>query len=367
MEPNMTDLNIAHLRLHNQLLSQSTYKEPGDVVAWMGAVQSQDYGAAKWALGLRLPGVSDDAIEQAFTNGAILRTHVLRPTWHFVSPADIRWLLSLTAPRVHAFNAYYYRKLEIDDAVCAHSSDVMAKVLAGGKQLTRAELVSALQQASIVADDPLRFTLLVMHAELDGIICSGARRGKQFTYALLDERVPPARTLDHDEALTECARRYFSSHGPATLQDFTWWSGLSKDEAKVGLEMVASHLLHEAIGSQTYWFPPASPREEPTALQAHLLPNFDEYTVSYTDRSALLDSSHKHKLDARSGILDYVVILNGEIVGYWKRTISKSIVAITLHPFAPLNEAGMLAFEEACNRYGEFVGKTVAINTPNMS
>lgn len=360
----MTDLNIARLRLHNQLLSQSTLKEPGDGVAWMGAVQAQDYGAAKWALGLRLPGVSDDAVEQAFSDGAILRTHILRPTWHFVSPADIRWLLALTAPRVHAFNAYYYRKLGIDDALGARSNEVMAKALAGGKQLTRPELISALQQAGIVADDPLRFTLLVMHAELDGVICSGARRGKQFTYALLDERVPQARTLDHDEALAECTRRYFSSHGPATLQDFSWWSGLSKDEAKTGLELVASHLLHEVAGSQTYWFAPTSPSEEQTALQAHLLPNFDEYTVGYTDRSTLLDSSHKHKLDARSGILDYVMVLNGQIVGYWKRTLSKSTVNITLQPFVTLNEAEMAAFEEAGKRYGEFLGKAVISPPP---
>src|ERR1700726_2569229 len=168
----MTNLDIAHQRLHNQLITQQRFEKPAAVVQWLGAVQAQDYAAAKWALGLRLPGVTDDTIEQAFADGALLRTHVMRPTWHFVSPADIRWLLALTAPRVHAGNASWYRRLELDDALCRRSNAVLAQALQGGKQLTRPELVSVLKLADIATDEILRFTYLIMRAELDGIICS---------------------------------------------------------------------------------------------------------------------------------------------------------------------------------------------------
>ncbi len=172
----MTNLNIAYQRLHNQLITQQTFEKAEDVVKWLGAVQAQDYAAAKWALGLRMQNSTDTFIEQAFTDGTILRTHVMRPTWHFVSPADIRWLLALTAPRVNAGNASWYRRLELDDALFMRSNAVLAKALQGGKQLTRAELASVLQQAGIAADELLRFTYIIMRAELDGIICSGARR-----------------------------------------------------------------------------------------------------------------------------------------------------------------------------------------------
>src|SRR6266568_4837740 len=246
----MTHLNIAHQRLHNQFIAQQAFEKADDVVRWLGAVQAQDYAAAKWALGLRMQNSTDDLIEQAFTDGTILRTHVMRPTWHFVLPADIRWMLALTAPRVLATIAYYDRTLELDDAVFSQSNAVLAKALQGGKQLTRAELFSELQQAGIATDNLQRIGHILMHAELDGIICSGARRGKQFSYALLDERAPQARTLDCEEALAEFARRYFTSRGPATLQDFVWWSGLTVADARAGLEMVKPQLVHAVVDGQ---------------------------------------------------------------------------------------------------------------------
>src|SRR6266487_1491890 len=249
----MTHLDIAYKRLHNQLITQQTFEKADDVVRWLCAVQAQDYAAAKWALGLRMQNSTDDMIEQAFTDGTILRTHMMRPTWHFVLPADIRWMLALTAPRVKAAIAYYSRTLGLDDTIFTQSNTLLAKALQGGKQLTRAELVSVLQRAGIATDNLQRIGHIIVRAELEGIICSGARRGKQFTYALLDERAPQARMLDRDEALSELARRYFTSHGPATLQDFVWWSGLTIADAKTGLEMVRSQLMHEVVDSQTYW------------------------------------------------------------------------------------------------------------------
>ena len=352
----MTNLDIAHRRLQNQQITQHICAKPCDVVQWLGAIQAQDYAAAKWALGLRLPAATDYDIEQAFTNGDILRTHVMRPTWHFVSPADIRWLLALTAPHVNATNAYYYRQHGLDEAIFMQSNAALVKALQGGKQLTRPELVSVLQQVGIASNDPLRFGLIIMHAEFDGIICSGARRGKQFTYALLDERVPQTRPLEREEALAELARRYFTSHGPATLQDFVWWSGLPIVDARAGIAMVKSQLLHEVVDDQTYWFSSSALPVINEAHIAHLLPNFDEYTVAYTDRSAVFDGTHEDKLDARTNsLLGYIMVLDGQVVGTWKRTIKKNEVIITPNLFTPLNEAETRAFADAAKRYGAFL------------
>jgi len=358
----MTNLDIAQQRLHNQHIALPTFENPVEVVQWLGAVQAQDYAAAKWALGLRMQGATDDVIEQAFDAGTILRTHVMRPTWHFVAPADIRWLLALTAPRVNAAAAYYYRVLGLDDAIFTRSNIALAKALQGGKQLTRPELMSVLQQAGIATDDLLRFTHIIMHAELDGVICSGARRGKQFTYALLDERVPPARTLDRDEALAELTRRYFTSHGPATLQDFVWWSGLTTTDARSGLEMVKSQFLHEIVDNQTYWFSSSLPPANGCSQAAYLLPNYDEYTVGYTDRSAAVDAARTKNLDPRSNVLlSHTIVIDGHVVGSWKRTLTKDAVIIAPHLLTPLNEAETRAFAAAVNRYGAFLGKPVTV------
>jgi len=355
----MTNLDIARQRLHNQLITRRTLEKPRDVVEWLGAVQAQDYAAAKWAVGLRSRDVTDDDIEQAFAGGAILRTHVMRPTWHFVSPADIRWMLALTAPRVNAVNAFRYRELELDDAFFRWSNAVLAKALQGGKQLTRAELVSVLKRAGIATDDLLRFAHIIMRAELDGIVCSGARRGKQFTYALLDERAPQARMLDRDEALAELARRYFASHGPATLQDFVWWSGLTVADARTSLEMVTSQLMHEVVDGQTYWFATYTPPAKDLSQTAYLLPNYDEYTVGYKDRSAIFDASHTGRLDPRGGLLTSAMVLDGQIVGTWKRTFKKNTVVIEANPFVPLSTTETRAFAASANCYGAFLERPV--------
>ncbi|MDQ2904103.1 MAG: winged helix DNA-binding domain-containing protein [Chloroflexota bacterium] len=358
----MTTLDIAHLRLHNQLITRRTFETPADVVQWLGAVQSQDYAAAKWALGLRLPGTTDDDIEYAFASGAILRTHVMRPTWHFVAPADIRWMLALTAPRVNAGNASRYRQLELDDSVFLRSNAALVRALQGGKQLTRLELVSVLQQAGITTDkdDVGRFTHIIMRAELDGLVCSGARQGKQFTYALLDERVPQARPFDHDEALATLTSRYFISHGPATVQDFVWWSGLTVAEARAGLAMVKSQLVHEVVDGQTYWFSSSMPPAEDLSQTAHLLPNFDEYTVGYRDRGAVFDASHTNKVNFRGNILfSHAIVLDGQVAGTWRRTLNKDAVTITSHLFTPLNSDEIRAVTAAANHYGAFLGMAV--------
>ncbi len=355
----MPDLDIAQQRLYNQLITRQnerSFDTPEAVIQWLGAVQAQDYGAAKWAVGLRLPGATDDDIEQAMADGAILRTHILRPTWHFVSPAAIRWMLALTAPRVNALNAYYYRQTELDDTIFARSNAVLAEALRGGKQLTRQELRSALNHAGIETGDLLRLVYIIMRAELDGIICSGARRGKQFTYALLDERAPQTETIDREEALARLTSRYFMSHGPATLQDFVWWSSLTAADARAGLAMVGSQFIHEEIDGQTYWLPPSTPSVKDPSPTVYLLPNFDEYIVSYTDRSAIFDESQVHKPGGRGDILsNRTILIDGQIAGTWKATLKKDAAIVAPTFFTPLNAAEQSAFAAAEERYRAFL------------
>jgi hypothetical protein len=356
----MTTLDIARRRLFNQHLVGASFERPDEVVRWLGAVQAQEYAGAKWGVAQRTQGITDAAIDRAFAAGTILRTHVMRPTWHFVAPADIRWMLTLTAPRVHAANAYYYRKLGLDTSVFAHSNAVLAKALQGGKQLTRPELASELQRAGITTstDDRLCLAYLMMRAELDGTICSGALRGKQHTYALLDERVPPARTLERDEALAALTRRYFISHGPATLKDYVWWSGLSASDARAGLDMLKSEFVQEVLDGTTYWLSSNAPAPQEALPIAHLLPAYDEYTIAYKDHSNVLDPQYLKQVISANGM---VIVVDVHIVGTWKRTFKKGAVVIALSPFTPLTEAENRAVVASAHRYAAFLEMPVVL------
>jgi len=352
--------DIPSLRLHHQYLSRPDFERPEGVVSWLCAMQAQDYGAAKWAVGLRARGLTEADVERVFNEGKILRTHVLRPTWHFVMPADILWMLQLTSPRVHAASALYYRRLELDEATFKRSETALAKSLRGGNHLTRLEMASALGKAGIAGVN-LRITYLIMHAELEGLICSGPRRGKQFTYALLEERAPQARILKREEALAELARRYFTSHGPATLRDFSWWSGLTIADAKRGVEMAGSQFVQDTLDSQTYFWSPDSARPGRVS-GTYLLPNFDEYVVSYTDRSAFFDPAHDEGLIPRNSMLSHhTIVIDGQVAGTWKRTLSRDSVLIELSPFAPLTKARSRAVRAAAEGYAQFLGLSLVI------
>lgn len=349
-------MDIPLYRLQNQKLSQTNFTTPVDVVRWLGAVQSQDFAGGKWAIGLRTNGLTEAEVERSFSDGSILRTHVMRPTWHFVTPEDIRWMLKLTAPRVRALMAYNDRLIGLDQATIKKSYDVLTKTLRDGKQLTRAELGTALQKNKIETDD-LRLTHLAMHAELEGVICSGARRGKQFTYALLEERVPPAKVLEHEEAVVELAGRYFASHGPATAKDFGWWSGLSAAEVRLGLDAIKSEFEREDVNGTTYWFSGPVKKAKRNGGKAYFLPNYDEYTVGYTDRSAIFDTAHSSKLDSRGSVLaQHVILTDGQIVSSWKRTLKTKSVAMQATLFTTLSKTETHAMVEAAERYATFLG-----------
>jgi hypothetical protein len=353
-------MQIAWARLDRQRLTAGRLARPEDVVGWLGAVQAQEYTFAKWGLALRMRRGGDASVERAFTAGAILRTHVMRPTWHFVTPADIRWMLALTAPHVRAAVAHYDRKLGIDPTVTKRANRAIAAALAGGAQLTRAELKAVLLRAGVAAEGTQRLAHVIIHAELDAVICSGARRGKQFTYGLLDDRVAATPMPSREEALAELTRRYFTSHGPAQLLDFVWWSGLPAAEARAGLEMVRHSLVEEEVGGKRYWFAASTSLPGRTARAAYLLPPYDEYLIAYKDRSASLDPGLWQPLASRDPFVAPLVV-DGRVVGGWKRAVEGDTVTVTLDLPKRLSRADVLLVKDAARRYGDFLGLDVAI------
>ena len=351
----MTPAEIARLRLRSQRLGGNPLKTPTEAVAWLGAVQAQDFGAAKWAVAQRLRNATALDLDATFNDGRILRTHVMRPTWHFLAPADIRWLLKLTAPRVRRLLAYYDRQLGVDAARRRKSRTVIERAL-NDAALTRAEIGAAHRRARIDAGGQTLGHLL-MHAELDGLICSGPLKGKQFTYALLEQRVPPADELGDDAALAELARRYFTSHGPATVPDFVWWSGLTTAQARRALDMAQRDLEPVGVEEKTYWLGPVAAGSRPKGPVAHLLPNFDELTVAYKDRGATVGADVMAV--ARTGgflALSNVVVIDGQAVGPWKRVVKKNAVTITATSVRRLARAERDAVEAAADAYGSYLG-----------
>jgi hypothetical protein len=346
-------------RLRNQQLARSEARSAADVVSCLGAVQAQDYAGAKWALGVRAAGLTDALVEDACTRGQILRTHVLRPTWHFVTPADIRWMLALTAPRVRAAIRPNGRRLGLDDAIVARSRRVLERALRG-RQLTRAQLGSTLARAGIRVDGPA-LAQLMMHAELEGVVCSGAREGHKFTYALLDERAPRGTPLRREEGLGELARRYLGGHGPATLRDFAWWSGLTMGDARQGIESVGSSLERRVSNDRVYWSVrvpgPAAPR---ASAAAHLLPNYDEYLVAYKDRDPVAESAGAAVLSARGAdFFTHSLVVNGRVAGSWRKTSGRESVRIEVVPYRALTPGDRRALASAAERYGRFIKQAV--------
>ncbi len=357
----MTSSDIARQRLHNQRISGSTFEQPADVVAWLGAVQAQDYLGALWAVGLRMRNAVEADIEQALANRTIIRTWPMRGTLHFVAAADIRWMLELLTPRIVAGSARrIHQQFGLDEAAFARSKDLFVRALEGGKQLTRNAMYEALETGGIATTSGRGLHILWRVAQ-DGLICFGAREGKQQTFALLAEWAPMAKRMARDEALAGLARRYFTSHGPATLQDFAWWSGLTTADAKAGLEMAKRFLAQEISDGQTYWLAPSMPAAKDSSPTGYLLPAFDEYTVAYKDRSAVLSLEYAKHANYRHGIFNPTIVVNGQVVGTWKRTIEKDEVVVTPSPFAKLKRAETRAFAEAASRYGEFLGASVVL------
>lgn len=347
----MNNKDIISFRMEKQGLSKPVFESVVEVVKWMGCIQAQEFPNAKWAIGMRIPGCTEEMVDDAFNTGKILRTHVLRPTWHFILPEDIRWMVELTGPRVKLLSKHMHRKLDIDNAVLRKSKKILIKALEGKNFLNRVELKQHFQKAGLNTDD-IRVTMLLMDAELDGLICSGPRRGKQFTYALLEEVVSKGLDIKDDAAIAALARRYFTSRGPATIYDFAWWSGLTLTQAKRGVEMIKKDMEHTVINEQEYWFINTGIHKE-AIPQVRLLPSYDEYVVSYTDRSTILSPGYEQQ--TFNG-LKQSVLINGKIKGTWKRTLEKGNVKIEITPFENLTQAIIRELNKEVKRYMAFIG-----------
>lgn len=338
----LTRTQIAQQRLTTQRLLAPEFRTPAEAVAALGAVQAQDYPGGKWAIGLRSDTITDVAVDRAVSEGAIVRTHVLRPTWHFVAREDLRWMLDLTGPRVRAVSAGVYRMLGMDAAVVKKSNATLAKVLKNGNHRTRPELLQILERAGITVTQPLRRSYLLMRAELDQVICSGARVGKQFSYALFDERVP------------------------ATEHDFSWWSGLTVGDARRAIEIAGDELTSDTLEERSYWFGAdalAAPKSRKPV--AHLLPNYDEYCIGLKDRSAIGQGMRSAGIVPRISVLSgHIFFINGQAFGGWKRLPSKSDVVIGLDPLKKLSKEEIAAIVRSAERYAAFLAQPVRVRTP---
>lgn len=339
---------IVAARLANQRLVGSPFKKPAAVVSWLGAVQAQEYAFAKWAISQRT-GLSDSKIEAAFNRGDILRTHVLRPTWHFVAPADIRWMLALTGPRIRAGSQPHARRLGVDAALERRATKAIEKSLAG-KFLTRTEIKNEFRRARVDAADPHRCALLLMFAELNGLITSGPRRGNQFTYALLDERAAATKPVERDASLGELATRYFQSRRPATIQDFVWWSGLITADARRAVEIAEVDLDQHPKAAR-----------KPAVPSVHLLPIYDEYPLSYRDRTAAMPPDRK--LGRAEAAFVHLLVINGVIEGFWTRDLdAPGAVIINVRPHRALGRREWALVEREGERHGAFLGTAVRIS-----
>jgi hypothetical protein len=348
----MTTNDIATYRLFNQQLVSTKFTTAPELVSYFGAMQAQDYAMAKWAIGLRL-SAAESEIENAINKGDIIRTHILRPTWHFVSATDVRWMLELTAPHIKRANAIMCRKLELEDKTLKRCKIIIEKVLRG-TNLTREEIMLELDRKGIVTTG-IRSALIMLDAELDGLVCNGPVRGKQFTYALLDEKIPMVKAMSKTDALTELAKRYFGSHGPATLQDFSWWSGLSLTNAALGLEAIKSTLHSAQVDKQTYWFNTLPSNEKNDFKNILFLPAFDEFMVSYKDRSASLAPSMANETITGNGIFKPIIVAEGKVVGWWKRTFKKDSVLLEAHYFNSTKKFPKQVALKAAEQYGNYL------------
>jgi hypothetical protein len=353
----MTLPRIADARLRRQRITSTGFRGPADVVRWMGAVQAQEYGPAKWGLAQRMRGTPTDAgLDAAVGRGDILRTHVLRPTWHFVTPADVGWMLALTGPRVMRAMTAYKRQHGLEPLLVSKAMTSIVRMLEG-RSLTRTEIGANLARRGLALKGTA-LALLMMHGELERLLCSGPYQGRHLTYALLDERlaasgVTPALGArpSRDEMVAELVRRFFQSHGPATTRDFAWWSGLTIADAKRGLEIVRGTSVD--VDGLQYWTVGKAPAETRPA-RAHLLPIYDEYIVAYRDRLAVPHGSERLTPIAVGITFQHALIVDGQIAGTWKLNRRGTRVTPETIPLRALTGAEARDARDAARRCAQF-------------
>jgi hypothetical protein len=351
--------------MRQQRIGHKPFASPAATVRWFGAVQAQDYLGSLWAIGLRTRAATEVSIERAIADRSIVRTWPLRGTLHFLAAEDARWILNLCAPRTLARHARRLKQEHgIDGRLIARSGKVLTDALRGGNCVSRPDLYRRLESARIATGGTRGLHLLWWHAH-EGLICVGPRSGKQQTFALMDEWLPPTPLRSREESLAELARRYFTSHGPAAVRDFAWWSGLSAADAELARESIASELAAVTIDKRTYWQATDTPaaRARPGC---HLLPAYDEYTVAYQDRGAVMSREVAARADSGHGIFYPAIVIDGQVAGTWSRELKKTSVAVTCRSFARLDRRQSQALAAAAQRYAKFLGLKLEQRRPSL-
>ena len=336
------------------------HAQPEDVVRMLVAVQAQDYLGSLWALGLRTKNATETKIEEAIARKKIVRTWPLRNTLHFVLAEDLRWILAIAGSVAIARAGARHRQLGLDDATFTKSRNLFEHALAGGRLLSRKEMYEVLARGKISPEGQRGIHILGRLAQ-EAVICFGPRRKKEQTFALADEWLPKTKKRTREEGLGELARRYFAGHGPATLEDFRWWSGLRARDARDAVGLAERELDHETVRDRTYYF--SSNARSLARCRTQLLPAFDEYLVGYKDRDALLKKAPRlaqKTLNAGGGMLAPTVIVDGQVVGTWKRTLG-SRVAVKADIVTKISKSDREAVEDAARAYGKFLGLDAAV------
>jgi hypothetical protein len=331
----------------------------------MGAIQAQDYAMSKWAIGVRLREPILQKIDDSLQKGEIIRIHVLRPTWHLVSADDVHWMLKLTAPKIRSSMTARNKQLELTDTVISKTNRILESSLESGVSLTRTELAKEFGNAGIRTDEN-RLSHILFEAELEALICSGPENENKQTYSLLNHRVPVKKDLSRDESLAELARRYFTSRSPATIYDFAWWSNLSLTEIRKAVDLIGSDFHSETVGSQQFILPESFSWPEQSINLVRLLPSYDEFLISYRDRSSSLSIVNNPKTVSTNGIFFPIVVVNGQVAGLWQRSAKKNKLSVDANLFKPVSKANNNQIEKQATRFGRFWGKEpeVKINVP---
>ncbi|MBW3663674.1 MAG: winged helix DNA-binding domain-containing protein [Actinobacteria bacterium] len=343
--------DLVRWRTATQLLTGPGAVSPRDAVAHLLALQAQEYAGSTWSIAQRTRGSTDAEVDRALDDATLVRTHVLRPTWHLVTAADLRWLLDLTGPRVIGHNRSRYRQVGLDDAVLQTGCEALAAALRGGRAVPRSEARQILEDAGTEPDGQ-RLPYLLMHAELTGVVCSGPRSGNQHTYALVDDRAPRTPSRDRDAAVTELVRRYLQGHGPASDADLRWWASLTLTDIRGALEELQDTLEHRDVEGVRYWW------AEPTSRRAggtrvHLLPTYDELFVGFQATRGMEVGAGRSS--GRLGVPTGVVVSDGVPAGRWKRTLRRDVVLVEVWMDPDHARGAGPHLAEAAHAYARFV------------
>lgn len=351
-------LRMAALRLHETTRSSSVL----ETLRWIGALQAQDYESGLWAIGVRTQSATREDVMDAIARREILRTWSMRGTWHFVPAEDAAWMHRLMASRLMTALGNYATGYGFDEKILSRARKVIIKALTGGKALTRPALVSRISEAGI-ANREQGGNYLLRHFGNEGMLCNGVSEGKEQTFVLLDEWVPKPRVIEDEEALALIALRFFSSHGPATISDFTWWTGLNQAHAKCGIQANGQQLTRVTCDGTDYFF---SPKVEPLKPEdITLLPAFDEHLLGYRDRVHVLEPDHAKLIcPGGNGVFKPTIVSKGSVIGVWKRTETPRKAQVELLPFAKLPARLKKPLDQAAKRYAHYLGKPVALTTP---